>query len=81
MRSKNAVALGGVTLLLSGCIALGGIIWAWQYDRAKSLLGPWLSHLVVDAFLMIVGQGRDTEINLAKLPGAPRLLLMPVMAF
>jgi membrane protease YdiL (CAAX protease family) len=36
-------------------IAFGGIVWAWIYERSGSLLGPWLSHLIVDAAVMAVG--------------------------
>ena len=36
-------------------VAFGGIVWAWLYERSGSLLGPWLSHLVVDAALMAIG--------------------------
>jgi membrane protease YdiL (CAAX protease family) len=37
------------------CIAVGGVVWAWLYERSGSLLGPWLSHLIVDAAIMAVG--------------------------
>jgi membrane protease YdiL (CAAX protease family) len=40
---------------LSLCIAVGGAAWAWVYERSGSLVGPWLSHLVVDAAIMAVG--------------------------
>lgn len=43
------------TLLFSACVAAGGIIWAWLYERSGSLLGPWLSHLLVDTGLMLLG--------------------------
>jgi membrane protease YdiL (CAAX protease family) len=36
-------------------VAAGGIAWAWLYERSGSLLGPWLSHLIVDAALMAIG--------------------------
>jgi membrane protease YdiL (CAAX protease family) len=36
-------------------VAAGGMVWAWIYERSGSLLGPWLSHLIVDAALMTVG--------------------------
>jgi membrane protease YdiL (CAAX protease family) len=42
-------------LPFSLAIAVGGIVWAWLYERSGSLLGPWLSHLIVDAALMAVG--------------------------
>jgi membrane protease YdiL (CAAX protease family) len=36
-------------------IAVGGVVWAWLYQRSGSLLAPWLSHALVDAALFIVG--------------------------
>jgi membrane protease YdiL (CAAX protease family) len=36
-------------------IAVGGAVWAWVYERSGSLLGPWLSHLLIDAALLAVG--------------------------
>ena len=44
-----------VTLFFSLCVALGGAIWAWLYDRYKSLYGPWISHLMVDLGIMYIG--------------------------
>jgi membrane protease YdiL (CAAX protease family) len=37
------------------CVAGGGIVWAWLYARTGSLYAPWVSHLLVDAALMVVG--------------------------
>jgi uncharacterized protein len=39
----------------SACVALGGGVWAWLYQRTGSLWGPWLSHLLVDAGIMYLG--------------------------
>jgi membrane protease YdiL (CAAX protease family) len=36
-------------------VAAGGAVWAWLYARSGSLTGPWLSHLVVDAAIFLVG--------------------------
>ena len=36
-------------------IAVGGAFWAWLYERSGSLLGPWMSHMLVDAAIMFVG--------------------------
>ncbi|MFM9069631.1 MAG: CPBP family intramembrane glutamic endopeptidase [Planctomycetota bacterium] len=36
-------------------VAVGGYVWALLYDRSGRLLGPWLSHLLVDAGLFSVG--------------------------
>lgn len=40
---------------LSLCVACGGAFWAWLYQRSGSLGAAWLSHLVVDAAIMVVG--------------------------
>jgi membrane protease YdiL (CAAX protease family) len=44
-----------IGLLLSFAVAIGGVFWAWLYDRTGSLLGPWLSHLMIDAGIFWVG--------------------------
>ena len=36
-------------------VAVGGGVWAWLYHRHDSLIGPWLSHLLVDAAIFVVG--------------------------
>ena len=43
------------TIFFSLCVAVGGAAWAWIYHRSRSLLGPWLSHLLIDAGIFIVG--------------------------
>ncbi len=43
------------TWLFSFCVASGGAVWACLYDRSGSLLGPWLSHLLVDATIFLIG--------------------------
>ncbi len=44
-----------MTAPFSLCIAVGGSAWAWIYHRSESLYATWLSHLVVDVAIMIVG--------------------------
>lgn len=46
---------GPATWLLSGAIAIGGAIWACQYQRTGALWAPWIGHLVIDAGLMWIG--------------------------
>jgi membrane protease YdiL (CAAX protease family) len=41
--------------LFSLCVAVGGFVWALIYEQSKSLYGPWLSHLLIDAGIFIVG--------------------------
>ena len=45
----------GWGLLFGGGVALGGIIWSWSYERHDTLLGAWVSHILVDLGLMSVG--------------------------
>jgi uncharacterized protein len=44
-----------ITWIFSLCVAIGGAVWAWLYHRSGSLLGPWLSHLLVDAAIFVAG--------------------------
>jgi membrane protease YdiL (CAAX protease family) len=44
-----------VTWLFSLAVGMGGAAWAWLYQRSGSLVGPWLSHLLVDAAIFVVG--------------------------
>lgn len=43
------------TYLFSLGVAVGGIIWSLLYERSRSLLGPWVSHALVDAGIFLVG--------------------------
>jgi len=43
------------TWLISFSVALGGAFWAWLYQRSGSLVGPWLSHLLVDSAIFAIG--------------------------
>lgn len=36
-------------------VAIGGAFWAWLYHRTGSIVAPWMSHLIVDCSLMIIG--------------------------
>lgn len=36
-------------------VAVGGAVWAWLYERSGSLVSSWVSHLVVDAAIFLVG--------------------------
>jgi hypothetical protein len=53
-----AIYFGGfswATILFSLCVAVGGAAWALIYHRSGSLWGPWLSHMLIDAGIFIVG--------------------------
>ncbi len=43
------------TWLFSLAVAVGGAVWCWIYQRSGSLVGPWLSHLLVDAAIFAIG--------------------------
>lgn len=43
------------TLLFSLAVAVGGVFWARLYQRSGSLYGPWLSHVLIDAAIFLVG--------------------------
>ncbi len=41
--------------LCSVGVAIGGAVWAWIYCESRSLLGPWLSHMLIDAAIFLIG--------------------------
>jgi membrane protease YdiL (CAAX protease family) len=41
--------------LFSLGVAVGGAYWAWLYHRTRSLYGPWLSPLLIDAAVFAIG--------------------------
>jgi membrane protease YdiL (CAAX protease family) len=43
------------TLALSLWVAIGGGLWALLYERHKTLYAPWMSHLLVDCGIMLLG--------------------------
>jgi membrane protease YdiL (CAAX protease family) len=47
--------LSPATWVFSLAVGLGGAFWAWLYHRSRSLLGPWASHLLIDAAIFVVG--------------------------
>ena len=44
-----------LTYLFSFGVAIGGAFWAWLYASSRSLLGPWLSHMLVDVAIFLIG--------------------------
>ncbi len=44
-----------LTWLGVAAVAVGGAYWAWLYERTGSLLGPWISHLLVDVAILAIG--------------------------
>ncbi len=39
----------------TGGIVIGGAVWCLIYEKTRSLVGIWLSHLAVDAAIMAIG--------------------------
>jgi membrane protease YdiL (CAAX protease family) len=44
-----------MTYAFSFAVAVGGAMWAWIYERSGTLYAPWLSHLLVDAAIFLLG--------------------------
>ncbi len=44
-----------VAVPFSLCVACAGGVWAWLYHRSGNLYAPWLSHLLADSAIMVVG--------------------------
>ena len=42
-------------LPFSVCVAVGGAVWAWLYQRTGTIYSSWISHLLVDAAILTVG--------------------------
>ncbi len=42
-----------IVVLLNAGVFAGGVIWAVLYEKRASLYAPWLSHMVVDAAIMV----------------------------
>jgi CAAX protease family protein len=44
-----------MTAPLSAGVALGGMLFAWLYQRSDSLYAAWVCHLLIDAAILTVG--------------------------
>jgi membrane protease YdiL (CAAX protease family) len=42
-------------LPFSVCVAVGGAVWAWLYQRTGTIYSAWISHLLIDAAILAVG--------------------------
>jgi membrane protease YdiL (CAAX protease family) len=38
----------------SVAVAVGGMVWAWLYERTGSIYAAWLSHLLVDGAIFVI---------------------------
>jgi hypothetical protein len=62
-------------LPLSLAVAVGGAVWALLYERTGSVWSPWLSHLLVDAAIFVIGWEM-----LRQQPAAPARVAPPLLA-
>ncbi|MFA4814587.1 MAG: CPBP family intramembrane glutamic endopeptidase [Candidatus Gracilibacteria bacterium] len=44
-----------LTLILGTAVGIGGFIWCFLYHKTNSLWAPYLSHVLVDGVLMLIG--------------------------
>lgn len=44
-----------VAVPLSLCVAVGGAFWAWLYHRTGTIWAAWLSHVILDTAIMVIG--------------------------
>ena len=44
----------GFVVLLNVGVFVGGCVWALLYEKHRSIVGPWVSHCIVDAAIMVV---------------------------
>ncbi|MDG2125611.1 MAG: CPBP family intramembrane metalloprotease [Verrucomicrobiales bacterium] len=50
-------------IAFSACVGIGGAIWSVIYRRTGSLIGPWVSHMIVDFALMAIGHQLITSVT------------------
>ncbi|MCR4312271.1 MAG: CPBP family intramembrane metalloprotease, partial [Candidatus Uhrbacteria bacterium] len=44
-----------LTILFGTLVGIGGCLWSWIYRRTGSLLGGWVSHVLIDLAIFAVG--------------------------
>jgi membrane protease YdiL (CAAX protease family) len=44
-----------LTYLFSAAVGIGGVFWAWLYAREDGLFSPWISHMIVDSGIFLLG--------------------------
>ena len=44
-----------LTFFLGTCVGIGGLIWTLQSEYHKSLLGSWVSHIIIDISIFVIG--------------------------
>ncbi|MGY8688132.1 MAG: CPBP family intramembrane glutamic endopeptidase [Verrucomicrobiales bacterium] len=45
----------GMAVFLGLCVGVGGGLWSLLFSRQQSLLGAWMSHMLVDLGIMTIG--------------------------
>jgi membrane protease YdiL (CAAX protease family) len=40
---------------LGACVGIGGVAWSWIYQRTNTLIGPWISHILIDLGIFWIG--------------------------
>ena len=45
----------GMAIFLGLCVGVGGALWSFLCSRHQSLLGAWISHMIVDLGIMTIG--------------------------
>ena len=43
------------TYVFSMAVGIGGAVWALLYEHSRSILAPWISHLLIDAGIFLIG--------------------------
>jgi membrane protease YdiL (CAAX protease family) len=46
---------GWMTVCLGTCVGMGGVLWCWLYQKQDSLMGCWISHMLVDGVILYIG--------------------------
>jgi len=36
-------------------VFVGGLLWAWMYQKNNSLAGIWISHFFADVAILLIG--------------------------
>ena len=44
-----------IALLFGFAVALGGYMWCLMYERQRSLVGVWVSHVILDLVIFWIG--------------------------
>lgn len=45
----------GYALFFGACVGVGGAAWSWIYQRHRTMLGAWISHMIIDFGALGIG--------------------------